>query len=43
MTGLTPVHVGRVVNALRQSNILELAGGFLRIREPARLERLARI
>ena len=40
-TGLTPVHVNRVLGTLRDDGIIELSGGTLRIANLLKLQRLA--
>lgn len=40
-TGLTPVHVNRMVQALRQDGLIELRDKRLHLRNPARLRQLA--
>jgi CRP/FNR family transcriptional regulator len=40
ITGLTPVHVNRVMGALRGRGIVELSGGYLTVLDQAELERL---
>jgi CRP-like cAMP-binding protein len=38
--GLTPVHVSRVLGVFRERRLLELSEGFLRVLNPAELERI---
>ena len=40
-TGLTPVHVNRVLGALRTEGLIELSSGILKIANPAGLQRIA--
>jgi len=40
-TGLTPVHVNRMVEALRKDDLIELRDKRLHMLEPARLRRIA--
>ena len=40
-TGLTPVHVNRVIGALRSDGLIEMANGVLRIANLAALQRIA--
>lgn len=41
VVGLTPVHVNRVLRMLRAQGVIELDGGWLRVRDAERLRRLA--
>lgn len=40
-TGLTPVHVNRVIGALRSDGLIELTGGVLKVVDLAKLQRIA--
>ena len=40
MSGLTPVHVSRVLGKFRQANLIELSGGKLRINNIEELRRI---
>jgi CRP-like cAMP-binding protein len=37
ITGLTPVHVSRVINVLRRDGLIDLSGRTLKVRDPAAL------
>jgi CRP-like cAMP-binding protein len=40
ITGLTPVHVGRVMGAFRKAGLIDLTGGFLTVINQTKLERI---
>jgi CRP-like cAMP-binding protein len=42
-TGLTPVHVNRMVQALRKDGLIELRDKRLHMRDPANLRRVAMV
>lgn len=43
MTGLTPVYVSRVIKIFRDSNLVEMEGGTVRILNHPKLERIGRL
>jgi CRP-like cAMP-binding protein len=42
-TGMTVIHVGRVLGALRNDGVIQLSGGVLAITDLAALKRLAQV